>query len=757
MLAPQKTAPRPYRSLFRKYATMFVAVVFSALVINGTFVIWFSYQEQKALLIRIQREQAEAAAARIDQFIKEIQGQLGWATLLPWNASMYEEWRFDAIRLLRQAPALTEVAQLDANGREQFKMSRYSRDVVRNDLDYSQEPFFKQAVADKVSYGAVYFVDESEPNMILAMAGSRRDYGVIVGRVNLKFIWDIVSQIKAGKRGNAYVIDDRGRLIAHPDLSLVLRNTDMSRLPQVREAQAKPEAASDGQGLSAVDLMGQPVLSAYATIAPLKWRVFVDVPRDEAYAPLYNLVGRSAFIILAAMGLALLVALMLTRRMLVPIWALQDGAVRIGSGDLSQRISIDTHDELEVLGDQFNRMAAKLEESYSTLERKVEERTKQLEVANLAKSRFLAGASHDLRQPLHALGLFVGQLHGRMRADERRRVVERIEAALSAMNDLFNALLDISKLDSGGMNPKVTDFPVGLVLRQVEATFSEVAFRGGISLRVIPSRAWIRSDPVLLQRIVNNLVSNAVRYTAGGGVLVGCRRVGHSHLRIDVLDTGPGIPEGERENIFGEFYRLNESEWDGKTGLGLGLAIVERLGRLLGHPIAVKSTERKGSCFSVTVSMVEARRELSAPGAPPRARAAATSTQDKLVLVIDDDPLVLEGMGGLFRSWGCRVLTADTSDNAIASVMERNGAPDLIVSDYHLPSGKTGVDLIESLRAAMDHQIPAFLVSGDTDPLSVRDARSKGLHLLHKPVDPMALRAMFHLALRSGGTSTEVH
>src|SRR5262245_59780205 len=525
--------PRAVRGrLFRKYAAMFVAVVCLALVVNGAFDIWFSYQEQKALLVRIQRGQAEAAAAKISQFVKEIEGQMAWASPLPWCASTFDEWRFDAVRLLRQVPALTEVAQLDAAGHERFRISRHTMDVIGSRADYSSEPVFVQAMAHKTYYGPVYFVDGSEPHMTLALAGSQRDHGVVLGQVNVKFIWDVVSQIKVGKRGYAYGIDAKERLIAHPDISLVLRNTDMSRLPQVTAARALEPAEPADQSFAALSLQGQPIISAHAAVAPLNWLVFVELPIDEAYAPLYDSILRSGILLLAALALAFFAGLVLARRMVVPIRALHDGAARIGRGVLTRRISIKTDDELEALGGQFNKMATQLQESYATLERKVEERTHQLELANLAKSRFLAAASHDLRQPLHALGLFVAQLHGRMRAAERRRIVSRIDAALSAMNELFNALLDMSKLDAGVLNPSIAEFPVAQLLKRVETTFVGPAREKGLSLRVVPSSAWVRSDFILLERVVFNLVSNAVRYTNRGGLVVGCRARG-ARVRIE--------------------------------------------------------------------------------------------------------------------------------------------------------------------------------------------------------------------------------
>ena len=210
-----------------------------------------------------------------------------------------------------------------------------------------------------------------------------------------------------------------------------------------------------------------------------------------------------------------------------------------------------------------------------------------------------------MRQPLHALGLFVAQLHGRVRAHERRRIVARLEAALSAINELFNALLDISKLDAGVLTPSIIEFPVAKLLDRVDTTFTGTARERGLSLRVVSSSAWVRSDFILLERIVFNLVSNAVRYTSSGGVVVGCRKRG-VNLRIEVWDTGIGVPEDQQQNIFGEFCRLD----NGRSGLGLGLAIVDRLCRLLDHSVNLTSTLGRGSCFSVAVPLVDARLEI---------------------------------------------------------------------------------------------------------------------------------------------------
>jgi signal transduction histidine kinase len=373
-----KPSARIRSRLFTKYVALFVAVVAIALLSNGIFEVFFYYREHKASLIRIQHEQAEAAAAKISQFIKEIESQLGWTTQLPWSAGSIEQRRFDALRLLRQVPAITELAQVDSAGKERLRVSRLAMDVVDSGLDLSKDAKFTEAVAHKVYYGPVYFRRESEPYMTLSLAGTRKDAGVSIAEVNLKLIWDVVSQIKVGEHGHAYVVGAAGRLIAHPDISLVLRNTDMSKLVQVQAAQAG-RAGGDPDSLQGTkNIQGQEVLTASAPIAPLGWTMFVELPVEEAYASLYAALQRLAIVLAAASMFAVLAGIFLARRMVGPIQALRAGAERIGGGDFAQRISIPTGDELEGLANQFNDMGQRLQESYADLENKVEQRTAEL-------------------------------------------------------------------------------------------------------------------------------------------------------------------------------------------------------------------------------------------------------------------------------------------------------------------------------------------------------------------------------------------
>jgi signal transduction histidine kinase len=403
--------------LIVKYVVLFFAVVSIALISSGAFEVWFSYSEYKTSLIRIQREQAESAAAKIAQFVKEIENQIGWTTQLRWSTATLEQRRFDALRLLRQVPAVTELAELDPKGDEQLRVSRLAMDVIGSRIDYSKDLKFTEAVAHKVYYSPVYFRRQSEPYMTLSLAGTLQDAGVSVAEVNLKFIWDVISRIKVGTHGRAYVVDAQGRLIAHPDISLVLRNMDLSHLQQVVAARASIGAGTKEQVTDATDFQGHRVLTAYAPVPNLRWLVFVDLPVAEAYAPLYQSLQRTAALLAAGLILALVAGLFLARRMVVPIRALQAGAARVGAGDLSQRIAIKTGDELESLAEQFNDMASRLSESYADLENKVKLRTQELEQSN-KELRALGEVSHavsstlDLEMVLNTIVAKAVQLSG---------------------------------------------------------------------------------------------------------------------------------------------------------------------------------------------------------------------------------------------------------------------------------------------------------------------------------------------------------
>jgi two-component system, sensor histidine kinase len=372
----------------------------------------------------------------------------------------------------------------------------------------------------------------------------------------------------------------------------------------------------------------------------------------------------------------------------------------------------------------------------------VQEKTRQLELANTHKSRFLATASHDLRQPLHALNLFIAQLRTEADPAERNRLQASIDAAIGSMNELFDALLDMSKLEAGVLAPDLTEFPINHLLRRLETTFADAARNNKLRLRVVPNGAWVRSDFILLERILLNLGSNAIRYTARGGVVIGCRRRG-DRLRIEVVDSGIGIPYDQQRNVFDEFYQLPDAGRDRLDGMGLGLSIVDRLGRLLQHPVELTSHLGKGSRFAITVPLARKGSNFEDAASPA---AVGGEISGKLIVVIDDDPLVLDGMCGILKSWGCHVLGAKSSEAALERLLQGRRRPDLIISDYHL-SGEIGIEAVARLHTALGVAVPAFLISGDTSPDRLRHASTRGYYLLHKPVPPITLRAMISRTL----------
>jgi signal transduction histidine kinase len=361
-------------SLAQRLALAFLGLVAAVLVVNGSISMWFAYREATEAAVRVEQEKADAAAERVGQFIAELEQQIGWTTRADWARVPIEQRRYDFIRLLRQAPAITEALYVDGQGREQLRLSRLEPDVLDSGADLSADARFRGTREGRVWYGPVTFRRGSEPYMALAMAHAGRNPGATIAEVNLKLIWEVITGIRVGGSGYAFVTDTAGRLIAHPDMSLVLRETDLSALPQVADA----IAGRDERVRTARTLSGQSVLSAHATIPRLGWIVFVEQPTSEALAPVYATAYQTLALLGLGVVLALLAGVVLARRLTGPIRALQAGAERLGQGDLAQRIEVSAGDEIGTLALRFNEMAGRIQDAQETLEAKVEERTADL-------------------------------------------------------------------------------------------------------------------------------------------------------------------------------------------------------------------------------------------------------------------------------------------------------------------------------------------------------------------------------------------
>ncbi len=544
----------------------------------------------------------------------------------------------------------------------------------------------------------------------------------------------------------ARVIDAQGVLVASTgNTQHTTRPGDPYRQVAAirRPASALPGDVPSGPAIqSAPDVLGQ---------------VEVEVALDQINAYKRDTLFHAALLMLVALAITGVLAWRLSNRLSGQLRHVGQVVERLACDDLTVRTHLRADGEVGALAAGVNNMAEALQTHRSELERRIREATADLaakmdmaERANQAKSRFFAAASHDLRQPLHALSLFVAALKARNQQPETQSLIDNIEASTAAMELLFNALLDISRLDAGAIEAHPVHFPLHKMLRDLDQQFSALAMEKGLRLRFRPCNITLYSDPLLIERILANLIANAIRYTDDGGVLVACRRRGRM-VRLSVIDTGRGIPPDQQENVFHEFVQLHNPARDRSKGLGLGLAIVSRLGRLLGHRVDLRSRPGHGSVFSIDVPCGDTA--LIQPPATT-GNAPGQFPSDALVLLVDDESAILRGMAELFDNWDIDLVTAHSANEAVQWLDSLGRAPDVIVSDYRLPDDIDGIEVITRLRQRYGHDIPAILVSGDTAPDTILRISQAGLPLLHKPLRPAKLRALLtHLIQQARASS----
>jgi two-component system, sensor histidine kinase len=527
--------------------------------------------------------------------------------------------------------------------------------------------------------------------------------------------------------------------------------------------------------VTGMDLLLQPVVAGQIeidhlfqdtpTAAPQQTRllghVLMEFSKDAALQRQHEMLLVGLGLTLTGLLLGGLLAIRLGRRVMAPVDRVSGMIARLGQGDLSARLSLRSDDPLVDVSRGLNDMAERLESSRDQLEQRVGaatqallEKKEEAENATLAKSRFLAAASHDLRQPTHALGIFVSRLRKLPHPPETSELIENLASAVLWLQDLLDALLDLSRLDTGTMQVEIRAIALAEMFAQLRAELSVLAAEKGIRFRIRQTDAMVLSDWALLHRILSNLIGNSVRYTDKGGVLLGCRRSADGkHVRIEIWDTGIGIAPEHHKAIFTEFYQVGNAERARDKGLGLGLAIVARSARLLGHRLQMKSQLGVGTRISIEIPVAPPEAALESRAMPWDE--AKDNLRGSHVMVIEDVALAREALVSLLISWGAAAVGAENLSKA-RLLLDEGVKPDIIISDYRLSNNENGIDAIAALRTAARRQVPACLISGDTDPGLSQAAKRAELSLLHKPVRPAKLRSLLRRLLPNSQVSNNL-
>ncbi|TSA22091.1 MAG: response regulator [Betaproteobacteria bacterium] len=458
--------------------------------------------------------------------------------------------------------------------------------------------------------------------------------------------------------------------------------------------------------------------------------------------------------LIGLIALAATMAWTLSRRLARRLHRITDTVHALTRGRLDARCPVEQAEgELRQLERDINDMAETLHDVHENLQIGIQTATAELteqklaaEAAVRAKSKFLAAASHDLRQPLHALTLLISALKDKVPEGELQRLTAHIDASATAMGDMLGGLLDLSRLDAGIVQAQPECFPVQGVLDNIRQHFAPTAAEKGLTLRVLPCSLSAQSDPLLTERIVMNLVSNAIRYTPQGRVIVGARRRAGA-VELQVLDTGLGIAARQQAQVFEEYFQIDNPERQRAKGLGLGLAIVAREAELLGSAVTLRSTLGRGSRFGLTLARCTPI-QVTAVTVTTDATATLPREDAPLIAILDDDTLILGAMTTLLREWGMETVAAVSAEALLDALGELGRLPDVILSDYRLPGERDGIVSVRWLRQELGEGLPAAIITGDTGPETIAAINASGLTLLHKPLKPARLRAYLNHALR---------
>jgi signal transduction histidine kinase len=609
---------RKRERLVRKYFFVSVILIAGGLISAGLLEIYFRYMEGLEQVGIAQQDAASGAALRIERFIQDIATTMKAATKSAELSSskISKEYEFELKRLLYLAPAITEAVALDGSGIVQAQASRFRAVSPRVRSDLSQSAAFQDVRRGNSYFGTVYFRD-SDPYVVVAVPIERlagEIIGVLHAETSLKDIFDLVSSVKLGKAGYTYVVTRSGDLIAHANSRLVLQRRNLRQLDQVKAAFQSEPGGFRPKAVVTYNIEGQKVFSSHALIPVLDWAVFTERPVGEAYAPIYASLVRTSILLLIGLGMSLLASFFVARRVVRPLETLRQRVEQIGSGDLNARLEINTGDEIEILADEFNRMAAHLKEAYTGLEQKVAERTHELTVANAKlegasqlKSQFLANVNHELRTPVSAIisygGLVLSDTQGQISQLQKENLQDLLKNAERLLN-LIDSLLDIAMIEAGKLEVQIEAVDLEEIIRGAISTIESTLNRNHVHLirNIAPDLPVLNTDRDKFRQIVLNLLDNAAKFTERGEIKISASHQNEA-LRLEVSDTGIGIRKEDLNQIFEEFRRGGSSAAKKYRGTGLGLAIVKRLVGLLDGSIEVSSEVNVGSTFTVTLPL----------------------------------------------------------------------------------------------------------------------------------------------------------
>ena len=762
------------KGLFRRYVVTLAGLVCVSVLTVGSILAVYHYSQDQQRTHEVQTAEARAAAASIDAYLRDIEGVLRSLSgrLAEGAATGRDAQARDFRDALKFEPAILNIRSLGADFRETNFVSRLDPDRVES---ATAQPAIQNLLLHcgaVFCYGPVFVRDQTEPYVTLAIQPYPGGQ-TLAAEISVRFIDDVLARLSIGEAGRAYVVDLNGRLLAHPDLHTLLRNSDVSQLPQVRQVKAAlGQARTELPSVWGESPEGGAVFSSATKLSGPDWLLYVEQPAAEILRPVWTTIGVTMMVLALGIGAASLASLWLARRLTKPILQLRDGAQRLGSGDWLAKIDVQSRDEIQSVAIAFNGMADSLRTLYESLESKVLERTLDLKQANeqitaqarelsvlndklgvqlgelnvkrdaadrasAAKTRFVAAASHDLRQPMHAVGLLVGILAERQISPEISALLNKIQLSVSALENLFETLLDISRLDAGIVAPHLTCVSLDSLLKSVEFAHSQTAADKSLALRIHRPRTLVYTDSALLLSMLGNLVSNAIRYTERGHIDVYCRKHG-PRVVVYVCDTGIGIPAAELQLIFEEFYQLSNTNRTRGQGLGLGLAIVRRTAELLSYELSARSALGVGSVFGIHLPIATAdefRQMLPLP----------VCSQDSLlagafIIVVDDDDDSRFATEAIFKSWRCHVIAGSCGAAVREELAQHLRQPDLIVADYWLSEGETGLAVIQDLRREAEMRIPAIILSADRDVAQAVAAEARDIAFLQKPANSQRIR-----------------